>query len=210
VAGTTYRTRHAGSSLLPIRCAAASKLSAALNQEIRFCSASDGVRLAYAKHGAGPPLVKASNWLTHLEFDWESGIWGHWLEELGRTNTVIRYDQRGCGMSDRDVGELSLKRWALDLETVIDAAGLEHFSLLGISGGAAVALAYAAHNPTRVERIVAYGGWASGRFLRRRPVQGRASGSGRRPVRAAAHAGVSKSLATRGRAGVAGLHRGGA
>jgi pimeloyl-ACP methyl ester carboxylesterase/DNA-binding CsgD family transcriptional regulator len=137
-----------------------------LNQEIRFCTASDGVRLAYAKHGAGPPLVKASNWLTHLEFDWESGIWGHWLEELGRTNTVIRYDQRGCGMSDRDVGELSLERWALDLETVIDAAGLEHCSLLGISGGAAIALSYAARNPTRVERIVAYGGWASGKFLR--------------------------------------------
>jgi pimeloyl-ACP methyl ester carboxylesterase len=133
-----------------------------LNQEIRFCTASDGVRLAYAKHGAGPPLVKGSNWLTHLEFDWKSGIWGHWLEELGRANTVIRYDQRGCGMSDRDVGELSLERWALDLETVIDAAGLEHCLLLGISGGAAIALAYAARNPTRVEHIVAYGGGPAG------------------------------------------------
>jgi len=136
-----------------------------LDQEIRFCVASDGVRLAYAMHGSGPPLVKASNWLTHLELDWESGVWRHWLEELGRTNTVIRYDQRGCGMSDRDVEDLSLERWILDLATVVEAAGVERPSLLGISGGAAVALAYAARFPERVERVVAYGGWASGRFL---------------------------------------------
>jgi pimeloyl-ACP methyl ester carboxylesterase/DNA-binding CsgD family transcriptional regulator len=136
-----------------------------LDQEIRFCVASDGVRLAYAKHGTGPVLVKASNWLTHLEFDWDSRVWRHWLEQLGRTHTVIRSDLRGCGMSDRDVDELSLERWVLDLETVIDAAGVERCSLLGISGGAAMALAYAARNPDRVERVVAYGGWASGRFL---------------------------------------------
>jgi len=137
-----------------------------LDQEIRFCAASDGVRLAYAKHGRGPPLVKASNWLTHLEFDWESPVWRHWLEGLGRTNTVIRYDLRGCGMSDRDAGELSLERWVSDLGTVIDAAGVERASLLGMSGGAAIALAYAARTPDRVERVVAYGGWASGAFLR--------------------------------------------
>jgi pimeloyl-ACP methyl ester carboxylesterase/DNA-binding CsgD family transcriptional regulator len=148
------------------RAAAAGRVRRSLDQEIRFCAASDGVRLAYAKHGRGPPLVKASNWLTHLEFDWESPVWWHWLEELGRRNTVIRYDPRGCGMSDRDVGELSLERWVSDLETVIDAAGVERCSLLGISGGAANALAYSARNPDRVERIVAYGGWASGRFLR--------------------------------------------
>ena len=144
----------------------ASRLRSGVDQEIRFCVASDGVRLAYAKHGRGAPLVKASNWLTHLEFDWETGVWRHWLESLGRSNTVIRYDLRGCGMSDRDVGELSLERWVLDLETVIDAAGVERCSLLGISGGAGIALAYAARNPSRVERVVAYGGWASGRFLR--------------------------------------------
>ena len=137
-----------------------------MDQEIRFCAASDGVRLAYAKHGRGPPLVKASNWLSHLEFDWESPVWRHWLEGFGRTNTVIRHDIRGCGMSDRDVGELSLERWVLDLEAVIDAAGVERCSLLGISGGAATALCFAARNPDRVERIVVYGGWASGSFLR--------------------------------------------
>ena len=124
------------------------------------------MRLAYAKHGRGPPLVKASNWLTHLEFDWESPVWRHWLEALGQSDTVIRYDLRGCGMSDRGVAELSLERWALDLAKVFDAAGVERCSLIGISGGAAIALAYAARNPDRVERIVAYGGWASGGFLR--------------------------------------------
>jgi pimeloyl-ACP methyl ester carboxylesterase/DNA-binding CsgD family transcriptional regulator len=137
-----------------------------VQQEIRFCTASDGVRLAYAKHGRGPPLVKASNWLTHLEFDWESGVWRHWLEALGQGSTVIRYDPRGCGMSDRDPGELSLERWVADLETVVDAAGVGRCSLLGISGGAAIALAYSARHPDRVERVVAYGGWASGEFLR--------------------------------------------
>ena len=137
-----------------------------MDQEIRFCTASDGVRLAYAKHGRGPPLVKASNWLTHLEFDWESQIWRHWLEGLGRTHTVIRHDQRGCGMSDRQVGELSLEHWVSDLGSVIDAAGVERCSLLGISGGAATALTYAARNPDRVDRVVAYGGWVSGAFLR--------------------------------------------
>jgi hypothetical protein len=101
-----------------------------LKQEIRFCVASDGVRLAYAKHGGGPPLVKASNWLTHLEFDWGSPVWRRWLEELGRTNTVIRYDFRGCGLSDRDAGDLSLERWVLDLETVIDAAAVPSARLI--------------------------------------------------------------------------------
>jgi pimeloyl-ACP methyl ester carboxylesterase len=137
-----------------------------VDQDIRFCAASDGVRLAYATHGHGPPLVKASNWLSHLEFDWASPVWRHWLEGLGRRHTVIRSDLRGCGMSDRDVDELSLERWVLDLETVIDAAGVERCCLLGVSGGAAVALAYAARNRDRVERIVAYGGWASGKFMR--------------------------------------------
>jgi pimeloyl-ACP methyl ester carboxylesterase/DNA-binding CsgD family transcriptional regulator len=134
-------------------------------QEIRFCTTADGVRLAYAVHGRGPPLVKACNWLSHLEFDWESPVWRHWLHALGQTHTVIRYDMRGCGMSDRDVGEISLERVVGDLETVKAAAGVERCSLLGISGGAACALAYSALHPERVDRVVAYGGWASGRFL---------------------------------------------
>ena len=134
-----------------------------MQQDIRFCTTPDGLRLAWASHGGGPPLVKAANWLTHLEYDWESPVWRYWLEGLGQSHTVIRYDERGCGLSDRDLGELSLDHWVSDLETVIDAAGVERFSLLGISQGAAIAIAYAVRHPERVEKIVLYGGYAQGR-----------------------------------------------
>jgi pimeloyl-ACP methyl ester carboxylesterase/DNA-binding CsgD family transcriptional regulator len=137
--------------------------SVAVEQEIHFCRAPDGVRLAYARHGSGPPMVKAANWLTHLQYDWESPVWRHWLEELGQMHTVIRYDERGCGLSDRELGEPSLDVWIGDLETVVDAAGVERFTLLGISQGAAVAVAYAVRHPERVERLVLYGGYAQGR-----------------------------------------------
>ena len=131
-----------------------------VEQEIRFCAASDGVRLAWAKHGKGPPIVKAANWLTHLEYDWESPVWRHWLEGLGERHTLIRYDERGCGLSDRETKELSLERWVADLETVVDAAGLDRFVLLGISQGAATAIGYAVRHPDRVDRVVLYGGYA--------------------------------------------------
>jgi pimeloyl-ACP methyl ester carboxylesterase/DNA-binding CsgD family transcriptional regulator len=134
-----------------------------VEQRIRFCTAPDGLRLAYASHGTGPPMVKAACWLTHLEHDWESPVWRYWLEGLGRTHRLIRYDERGCGLSDRDIGELSLDHWVADLETVVDAAGAERFTLLGISQGAAISVAYAARHPERVERIVLYGGYAQGR-----------------------------------------------
>jgi pimeloyl-ACP methyl ester carboxylesterase/DNA-binding CsgD family transcriptional regulator len=137
-----------------------------VDQEIRFCAASDGVRLAWARHGSGPPLLKASNWLTHLEYDWESPVWRHWLQGLGERHTMVRYDERGCGLSDRDVEELSLERWVEDLGTVADAAGLERFDLLGVSQGAATAVAYAVRHPERVNRLVLYGGFARGRGQR--------------------------------------------
>jgi pimeloyl-ACP methyl ester carboxylesterase/DNA-binding CsgD family transcriptional regulator len=121
------------------------------------------VRLAWARHGTGPPLVKVANWLTHLEYDWESPVWRYWLEGLGRSHTVIRYDERGCGLSDRQLGELSVDCWVSDLEAVVDAAGVERFALLGISQGAAIASAYAVRHPERVERMVLYGGYAQGR-----------------------------------------------
>jgi pimeloyl-ACP methyl ester carboxylesterase/DNA-binding CsgD family transcriptional regulator len=137
-----------------------------VRQEIRFCVAADGVRLAWAKHGSGPPIVKAGNWLTHVEFDWESPIWRHWLEGLGQGHTFVRYDERGCGLSDREPKAVSFDRSLMDLETVIDAAGLDRFVLLGISQGAATAVAYTARHPERVERLVLYGGYARGRLHR--------------------------------------------
>jgi pimeloyl-ACP methyl ester carboxylesterase/DNA-binding CsgD family transcriptional regulator len=133
-----------------------------MGQQIRFCTAPDGVRIAYAVTGQGPPLVKAANWLSHLEFDWTSPIWNHWLTELSRHNTLIRYDERGNGLSDREVDDLSFEMWVQDLEAVIDARGLEQFDLFGISQGGAVAVAYAVRHPERVKRLVLYGAYARG------------------------------------------------
>ena len=134
--------------------------------EIRFCTASDGARIAYAVHGHGPPLVRVATWLTHLELDWASPVWRHWLDRLGESHTVLRYDERGCGLSGPGVDELSVETWVGDLETVIDAAGLERFALLGVSQGAAIAVAFAARHPARVSDLVLYGGYARGRRLR--------------------------------------------
>lgn len=134
--------------------------------EIRFCTSADGARLAYAMHGSGPPLVRVATWLTHLESDWDSPVWHHWLASLGETHTVLRYDERGCGLSDPGLGGLSVDTWVADLEAVIDAAGLERFDLLGVSQGAAIAVAYAARHRQRVAHLVLYGGYARGRRLR--------------------------------------------
>lgn len=131
-------------------------------QHIRFCSAPDGVRLAYATVGAGPPLVKAANWLSHLEFDWRSPVWRHWIEELSRDHTLVRYDPRGIGLSDWDVEDVSWEARLHDLEVVVDALGLERFPILGISGGGSLAIAYAVRHPERVTRLVLYGAYAQG------------------------------------------------
>ena len=112
-----------------------------LDQQIRFCTTVDGVRLAYATLGAGPPLLRVGSWLTHLEFDGASPVWIPWLTELARHNTLLRYDPRGSGLSDRDIAEFTFAAWVRDLETVADAAGLARFTLLGTSQGAAVAIA---------------------------------------------------------------------
>lgn len=135
---------------------------ATLEQRIRFCTAPDGVRLAYATSGTGPPLVKPANWMTHVEYDWESPVWRHWLRELSRERTLVRFDERGNGLSDREVDDLSFEAWVRDLETVVDVLGLERFPLLGISQGCAVAIAYAVRHPERVTRLVLYGGFAEG------------------------------------------------
>jgi class 3 adenylate cyclase len=113
-------------------------------QTIKYCRAPDRVRLAYAISGSGPPFVKAGNWMNHLEYDWESPVWLHLFRELSRGHTLIRYDARGNGMSDWDVDRLSLDAWVTDLETIVDAVGIERFPLLGTSQGGAVAVTYAA------------------------------------------------------------------
>lgn len=141
-------------------------------QHVRFCTSSDGVRLAYAAVGRGPPLVKAPNWLSHLEYEWQSPIWRHWIEGLSRHHTYIRYDARGCGLSDREPPEISLESWVRDLEAVVDAAGLDRFPLLGLSQGGAIAIAYAHRHPERVSHLVLYGAFARGWLMRGRGQKG--------------------------------------
>jgi DNA-binding winged helix-turn-helix (wHTH) protein/esterase/lipase len=131
-------------------------------QDIRYCTTTDGVRLAYATTGNGPPLVKASNWLTHLDFEWGSPIWRHWYTALSLHHRLVRYDERGNGMSERDVPDVSFDTWVRDLETVVDAAGLDRFPLLGISRGGPIAIAYAVKHPDRVTELVLYGAFAAG------------------------------------------------
>ena len=133
-----------------------------LRQEIRFCTAPDGVQLAYSMIGEGPPLMKTGNWMTHLEFDLESPIWRHLYRELARDHTLIRYDARGNGLSDRTVDDISLAASLRDLEAVVDAAGITRFALFGISQGCAVSIAYAVRNPERVSHLILYGGYAVG------------------------------------------------
>jgi class 3 adenylate cyclase/pimeloyl-ACP methyl ester carboxylesterase len=137
-------------------------------QEIRYCRAEDGTRLAYAISGSGPVLLKAGNWLNHLEYDWESIAWSHVLHELSRDHTLVRYDARGNGLSDRTAANISFDAWVSDLEAVANAAGLDRFPLLGISQGCALAVAYAVRNPERVTHLVFYGGYARGRLKRAR------------------------------------------
>lgn len=138
-------------------------------QEIRFCTADDGVRIAWATTGSGPPLVKAANWLNHLEYDWESPIWRHWFAELSRDHQLIRYDERGNGLSDWEVEDLSFDSFVRDLETVVDAAGVDRFPLLGISQGCAVSIAYAVKHPERVSQLILYGGYVRGQGKRGTP-----------------------------------------
>jgi DNA-binding SARP family transcriptional activator/pimeloyl-ACP methyl ester carboxylesterase len=138
-------------------------------QDIRFCVTPDGVRIAFASAGKGPPLVKCANWLNHLEFDWHSPVWRHLLRELGSEFRLIRYDERGNGLSDWQVDDFSFEALVRDLESVVDAAGLDRFPLLGISQGCAVAIGYAVRHPERVTRMILHGGYAKGWRARGNP-----------------------------------------
>jgi pimeloyl-ACP methyl ester carboxylesterase/DNA-binding CsgD family transcriptional regulator len=126
-------------------------------QDIRFARSADGVGIAYARHGTGPPLLIDSCWLSHLQFDWQSPVWRHYLDELGKIATVIRYDERGHGLSDRAVTDHSLEARVSDLEAVADDAGLDRFALLAMAQGGPVAIEYAARHPERLTRLIFYG-----------------------------------------------------
>ena len=134
----------------------------AYEQKIQFCTSQDEVRVAFSRIGRGPPLVKTGDWMTHLEFDFDSPIWRRLYRELSRDYTLVRYDARGTGLSDREVEEVSFEAFVRDLEAVVDAAGLDRFALLGISQGCAVSIAYATRHPERVTRLILYGGYARG------------------------------------------------
>jgi hypothetical protein len=135
---------------------------AQLEQQIHFCTTIDGVRIAYATVGQGPPLLKAANWLNHLEFDWHSPIWRGLLEEFARDHLLVRYDERGNGLSDWNVESFSFEALVRDLEAVVDAVGLDRFPILGISQGGPVAIAYAVRHPEKVSHLVLYGTYARG------------------------------------------------
>lgn len=133
-----------------------------LRQDIRYCTSRDGVRIAFAKVGSGPPLLKTANWLNHLEFDWESPVWRHLFRAITADFTLIRYDSRGNGLSDWDAVEFSLDAFVEDLASVADAAGLDRFPLLAISQGCPVAVEFAVRYPERVSKLILYGGYAQG------------------------------------------------
>lgn len=132
-------------------------------QRIHYLRTPDGVQLAWADASAGPLLVKAANWLTHLEYEWESPVWGHWLRFFSDHFRLVRYDERGCGMSDWNLGDLSPDRWVEDLDALVAAvAPRERFALLGISQGTVAAVSFAARHPDRVSHLLIYGGYARG------------------------------------------------
>ena len=139
-------------------------------QRIRYLRTPDGVRLAWAEAGTGPVMIKAANWLTHLEYEWESPVWRHWIHFFSDHFRFVRYDERGCGMTDAKTGDLSLERWVEDLEDVIEAANPQApFALLGISQGGPICVAYAVKHPERVSHLVLYGAYARGAFQRGDP-----------------------------------------
>lgn len=140
-----------------------------MKQRVQFCTSADGIRIAFAETGSGPPLLRVANWFTHLDLDWQSAVWRHWFDALSDGRTLIRYDPRGCGLSDRNVNDFSLDRWVEDLEAVVEAAGLTRFPLVGLCQGGAVATAYAVRYPHRVSRLVLYDSYLFGAYTNAAP-----------------------------------------
>ncbi|WP_442582055.1 alpha/beta fold hydrolase [Mesorhizobium sp. ASY16-5R] len=133
-----------------------------LRQTIKFCSSRDGTRIAVASVGSGPPLLRAAHWLSHVEYDLESPIWRPWLTAFSERNTYVRYDQRGCGLSDRQPADISFDAWLADLEAVADTIDQRSFPLLGMSQGGALAIAFALRHPERVSHLILFGAYARG------------------------------------------------
>jgi len=131
-----------------------------MEQHIRFCTSSDGTRIAYATVGQGPALVRALGWLTHLECEWENPLWRAFIDAISRRYLFVRHDGRGMGLSDRRVSDYSLEAHVRDLEAVVDALGLERFALYGISQGGPTAITYAVRHPGRVSHLILYGSFA--------------------------------------------------
>jgi pimeloyl-ACP methyl ester carboxylesterase len=131
-------------------------------QQVLYTTAADGTRLAYSVVGDGPPIVKTANWLNHIEYDWESPLWRQWIHEFTKGHSLVRYDERGNGLSDWEVGDISFEAWVHDLEAVVDASGVERFALFGLSQGGAVAIAYAARHPERVSHLILCGAYSRG------------------------------------------------
>jgi pimeloyl-ACP methyl ester carboxylesterase/DNA-binding winged helix-turn-helix (wHTH) protein len=138
-------------------------------QEIRFCTTQDGARIAYARVGSGYPLLKAANWLNHLDFEWESPLWSHWIREFTKHHTFIRYDERGNGLSDWEVTDVSFDAWVRDLETVVEASGVDRFALFGLSQGGSVAIDYTTRHPERVSHLILCGAYSRGYSHRQKP-----------------------------------------
>src|SRR5688572_6306204 len=146
-----------------------------LRQHIHYVTSPDGTRLAWAESGAGPVLVKAANWLTHLEYEWESPVWKHWMQFFSAHFRFVRHDERGCGMSEWNGRQLVVETWTDDLEAIIDAARpAEPVTLLGISQGGVACITYAIRHPERVARLILYGGYARGALRRGTPLRERA------------------------------------
>lgn len=141
---------------------AAADAPAGRHLPVRYLTSADGVRIAHTSSGTGPVLVKTANWLNHLELDWDSPLWGRLFRELSQQRRLVRYDERGNGLSQWEVEDISLEAFVRDLEAVVDGLGLERFPLLGISQGCAVSIEYAARHPQRVSRLVLVGGYAAG------------------------------------------------
>ena len=160
-------TRRAGTIVPACRALAMERKT---SQRIRYLRTEDGVRIAWAEAGVGPALIKAANWLTHLEYEWESPVWRHWIRFFCDHFRFVRYDERGCGMTDWNVGNLSFDRWVQDLEAVSEAAEAEQpFALLGISQGAIACIGFAAKYPERVSKLILYGAYARGAWRRGDP-----------------------------------------